>query len=124
MTYLGGLDAAAVERYEAFQDFDFLYMFLYGTFYSLAIYWLMSSVTKSKWAVWAVTILPVIAVVCDFCENILIRGMIMGSDDPTAQLIAASSLFTVMKFITAYLSMGTVVVLITCSVYRVKRQVK
>jgi len=125
VAYIHSLDMSAISRYKAFQAFDFFYIFVYGSFYVFSLRWLVSYVTRRRWIIWATIAFPLMAVACDYAENLPIRYMLQaGAAHISPGIVTLSSCFTTAKFILAYLSMGLLAAFLLAAIYRVgKRKV-
>tara|TARA_R110002096_G_C14661614_1_gene728088 strand:- start:8317 stop:8877 length:561 start_codon:yes stop_codon:yes gene_type:complete len=76
---------------------DFIYPGLFAITYSLLLVWLLLKSISQKSKIFYLTLVPILAGICDYIENIFIIVMINSFPDFSSNIVGAASLFTIMK---------------------------
>jgi len=76
---------------------DFIYPGLFAITYSLLLTWLFLKSTGHQSKIFYLTMVPILAGVCDYIENIFIIAMINSFPDLSSDIVGIASLFTIMK---------------------------
>lgn len=76
---------------------DFIYPGLFAVTYSLLLAWLFLKSVSQQSKIYYLTIVPILAGVCDYTENFFIIVMINSFPDLSPNLVSTASLFTIMK---------------------------
>lgn len=104
-SYIWGLGEAGRWLYaNCFFYIDIGYMVIYNTFYFSALSFLLEKTALKKYKF--VLFFPLLGFVFDLGENLLIRKMIKNFSAISKWLCYTSNIFTVLKFIFAYSSLG------------------
>ena len=105
LSYLSGLGEDGRSLYKnCFFYIDLVYMLIYNTFYFSALLFLLGRTGLKKCN--PVLLLPLLGLIFDLGENLLIRQMINNFLTMSQILCNVSSIFTVLKFVCAYGSLG------------------
>ena len=104
-SYLSGLGEEGRSLYKnCFFYIDLVYMFLYNIFFLSALLFLLRKTGLKKCK--PILLLPLLGFIFDLGENLLIRQMINHFHTMSQALCHISSIFTVLKFVCAYGSLG------------------
>lgn len=76
---------------------DFIYPGLFAISYSLLLVWLMLKSLSHQSNMFYLAIVPILAGVCDYIENVFIIVMINSFPDLSSSIVETASLFTIMK---------------------------
>lgn len=76
---------------------DFIYPGLFAITYSLLLAWLFLKSTSHQSKIFYLTMVPILAGVCDYSENVFIIIMINSFPDVSSIIVGIASLFTIMK---------------------------
>ena len=76
---------------------DFIYPGLFAISSSLLLVWLLLKSINHQSKIFYVTMVPILAGVCDYIENIFIIVMINSFPDLSSNIVGTASLFTIMK---------------------------
>ena len=76
---------------------DFLYPGLFAITYSLLLVWLLLKSLSHQSKIFYVAMVPILAGLCDYIENIFIIVMINSFPDLSSNIVGTASLFTIMK---------------------------
>jgi len=111
--YINGLNDNEKSYYiNNFHLFDTFYPIIYGIFYIITLlYFILNFLPKNKFFK-LILLIPIIGVICDYCENILIDSFIKNINTVSNIMCALSSSLTIIKFIAIYLSLLLVIVFI------------
>jgi hypothetical protein len=115
--YINGLNNNGKNYYiKKLHLFDTFYPIIYGTFYILALsYFIRNSLPKNR-IIKLILLIPIIGIICDYCENILINSFVKNIDNVLNNICKLSSYFTKIKFIAIYLSLLLVIILLIYSI--------
>lgn len=76
---------------------DFIYPGLFAITYSLLLVWLFLKSTRHQSKIFYLTLVPILAGICDYIENVFIIVMINSFPDLSSDMVGIASLFTIMK---------------------------
>jgi hypothetical protein len=121
--YLNNLGDGGRNYYRTkFHFVDTFYPIIYGMFYLLVIRFLLKFYTRKK-PLDMICLLPLIGVLCDYGENIIINFYTKNIDNITVGGAAAASYFTIIKFIFIYISLIIFIVLLLLVIINKRRKV-
>lgn len=78
---------------------DFIYPGLFAITYSLLLTWLFLKSKETKSKIFYFTLVPILAGLCDYIENVFIIVMINSFPELSSNIVGIASLFTIMKSI-------------------------
>jgi hypothetical protein len=88
-----------------FHFIDTFYPMIYGIFYIIILSYFIKKFFPNNKMANIFLILPIIGIICDYGENFFINYTIKAYNNISEIIINISSIFTIMKFITVYMSL-------------------
>jgi len=82
--------------------FDFLYPGLFAITYSLLLTWLFSKSSEAGSKVFYFSLVPILAGLFDYIENVFIVLMLKSYPDLSSNLVELASLFTILKSVFSF----------------------
>lgn len=76
---------------------DFIYPGLFAITYSLLLVWLFLKSISQQSKIFYLSMVPVLAGICDYIENLFIISMINSFPDLSSNIVTIASLFTILK---------------------------
>lgn len=76
---------------------DFIYPGLFAITYSLLLVWLLLKSISHQSKIFYLAVVPILAGICDYIENVFIIVMINSFPDLSSNIVGTASLFTIMK---------------------------
>jgi hypothetical protein len=123
--YINGLnDNGKIYYVNNFHLFDTFYPIIYGIFYIVTLLYFIKNAFSPNKSIKSVLLIPIIGIICDYCENTLINSFIKNIDNVSNDICTLSSYLTIIKFIAIYLSLLLVIIFMVYYILRkyIKRQ--
>jgi lysylphosphatidylglycerol synthetase-like protein (DUF2156 family) len=123
--YINGLnDRGKIYYVNNFHLFDTFYPIIYGIFYIVTLLFFIQNLFPKNKFKKLILLIPIIGIICDYCENILINSFIENIYDVSNNICILSSYLTIIKFFAIYLSLLLVIVFTVYYIFRkyIKRQ--
>jgi hypothetical protein len=89
-----------------FHVIDTFYPIIYCIFYVTILSYLIKKCFPKNKKLKILLVLPIVGMICDFIENILINHIIKNYDNSLENIVNISSTFTIIKFIMVYTSLA------------------
>jgi len=99
-------------NYLDFQFYDYVYPLIYSSLL-LGIFIRLNSIKTINFWIY----LPWIGAIADYFENILLRDIIISFPKMDDNLVQISSVFTIAKWLLAYITIGLIIILILKKLY-------
>jgi hypothetical protein len=117
--YIDGLNDSGRNYYvKKFHLIDTFYSIVYGIFYIITLSYLTKNIFGKNKFVKFVLLIPIIGIICDYGENILIDSFIKNVNNMSRNISTLSSSMTIIKFITVYFSLLLIIILIICLIIK------
>jgi hypothetical protein len=96
---------------KTFHLVDTFYPIIYSVFYLITLSYLIKKCFKNNKKQKSVLLLPIIGIICDYGENILIDSFIKTFENISQRDVIVSSYLTIIKFIFVYASLIIIILL-------------
>jgi hypothetical protein len=111
INYINRLNDNGKDYYvKKFHLIDTFYPIIYGLFYILTLSYLIKRIFTKNRFVKFVLLIPVIGVICDYGENILLNSFVRNAENISKNMAVFSGYLTIAKFITLYFSLLLIIV--------------
>jgi hypothetical protein len=94
-----------------FHFIDTFYPIIYCVFYLITLGYFVKNVISNRWK-YLILVLPVIGIICDYGENILINLFIKNVNNIHYSSVLLANIFTKIKFISVYVSLVLIIILL------------
>jgi cytochrome b561 len=109
--YLNGLGEDGRKYYSnTFHLVDTFYPIIYFAFYVTTLSYFIKRIFKNK-IYFIVLLVPLLGIICDYGENIFINSFIKNMNNITEENVMIANYFTRIKFISVYLSLILIIIL-------------